>query len=414
MFFRQAQQTGDTMNLKLGKYLGFPYPPQYEAEYNRHLMRQMHKPLLVAVVATLLFVAWLVGVCVFWPDAIAPPAYIQGLLVIHFSFMVFTIIVLLLVIGLRRQLFQYPGIHVALCNAYAIGVCLWGNVLSAYASYSVAVYMAFITVTICVSMVSLFKPWLAVLVFTVHYFLYVFLTYRLATTTVSDLAMRLFSAALVAALATIIAIAFYRFRTRTFYDRQLIAQHLEKIHQVNHQLQQLIHIDNLTGFFNRRFYDEALPARLDGLAQGGGYCCIMLDIDFFKRYNDHYGHQAGDGCLRNVASFIRGPLPDASFPVRYGGEEFMVLAQVASAKAALALAEAVRVAVEQAHIIHASSPFGKVTLSCGLVFCPQHERPGLAALTRQADEALYRSKQSGRNRTTLTTVSTQTFLSETV
>ncbi|MDL2214027.1 diguanylate cyclase [Clostridia bacterium OttesenSCG-928-O13] len=390
------------MNNKLRKTLGFPYPSEYEAGYNQDLMISMHKPLLIALAATLLFVTWLVGICVFWPDSIAPPQYIKGLLAIHFVFLVFTALALLMAVGLRRQLFQYPKFHVIFCNVYAIGTCLWASVLSAYAHYSPSVYTAFIFVMLCVSMVSLFKPWLAMMAFFANYLVYFFLARHFLPQMERNHISQLFSAALAAVLGMVISIAFYRFRTRNYYDKQIIAQQLEEIHQMNHQLQMLIHIDNLTGLYNRRFYAESLPEKLAQTAQDSSFCCMMFDVDFFKAYNDCYGHPAGDECLRRVAGIIRESLPpQGAYAVRYGGEEFFVLAKASSPQDATALTDLIFRAVAQAYIPHTVSSFGVVTLSCGVVFCRRGDARTLAQLTQKADEALYHSKQNGRNQTTL-------------
>lgn len=390
------------MTGRLKRFLGFPYPAEYEEEYNRDLMRSMHKPLLVAVVATLLFVTWLAGICVFWPETIAPPQYISGMLRIHFAFMVFTLFILLLTVGLRRQLFERPRLHVALCNYYAIGVCLWSTVLSAYADYSASVYTAFVFVMLCVSMVSLFKPWLAILSYVAIYNVYYVLTEYFNISGKSEPTSQLFNAGLSAIIGMVIAIAFYRFRTRTFYDKKTIDQQMEKINDINRQLQELLYIDTLTGLFNRKFYDETLPQELTKMAAQGNFCCMMLDVDHFKAYNDHYGHQAGDECLRRVATHIQEALPAAcAFAVRYGGEEFFVLSLADDAEAANAVAEAIRSGVEDANIGHVAAAFGRVTISCGLLFCEQSDHWQLDTVTRMADEAMYRAKQSGRNQIVL-------------
>ncbi|MGD9560152.1 MAG: GGDEF domain-containing protein, partial [Oscillospiraceae bacterium] len=266
------------MKNKLKNLLGFPYPKEYEAGFNRSLMKSMHKPLLIAVVATLIFVTWLVGLCIFAPQDMGPAQYVRGLLRIHFAFMLFTMLVLLIVVAFRRQLFQYPRLHVVICNAYAIGVCVWASALSAYAHYSVAIYIAFIVVTLCVSMVSLFKPWMAVVVFSANYALYFLLSRLFLPGATDESTAQLYSGALAAILGMIIAIAFYRFRTRTYYDRLVIARQLDEINEINHQLQQLVHIDNLTGLFNRRFYDEKLSDLLKDMTRTSGICCFMADI----------------------------------------------------------------------------------------------------------------------------------------
>lgn len=171
---------------------------------------------------------------------------------------------------------------------------------------------------------------------------------------------------------------------------------MEEIRRINDQLQQLVHVDNLTGLFNRRFYDEKLYDSVRKMLRDEGLCCIMVDIDYFKKHNDNYGHPAGDQCLRTVAAILKdGVDSHCGVAMRYGGEEFLLLLQVANAKQSDDFAQTLRQAVEDAYLPHAASPFGKVTISSGLVFCPKGSDCHLKTLTKQADDTLYCSKQNG-------------------
>ncbi|MDL2225810.1 diguanylate cyclase [Eubacteriales bacterium OttesenSCG-928-M02] len=383
-------------------YLGFPYPKEYKVGFYQDLMKRMYKPLLIVVTAILLFVTWLVGICIFYPESIAPAKYIDGLLAIHMVFLVFTIVVLMVSVGFRRQFFIHPQWNIALCNAYAIGVCLWASVLSAYASYSAAVYSAFIFVMLCTAMVSLFPPWLAALTYSLNYGIYLVLLGVFSSDVGQALLIQAYNSGLAAVVGLIIAVAFYRFRARTYYDKVIIERQIAEIHKINSRLQQLVHMDNLTGMYNRRYYDEVLPDELKKLHANGHICCMMFDVDYFKKYNDQYGHPAGDEALRLVAAMIMEDLrPRISYVIRYGGEEIFALASVASTQEAMVICEGIRRRVEEAYISHKDSPHGRLTLSCGLVFCPADQACDLRALVKQADEALYQSKQRGRNRVTL-------------
>ena len=389
------------MKDKLKKFLGFPYSKELEDGYNKDLMKSLHKPLMIALTATLLLLAWLISVCIFTPDFLAPPEYIDGILLIHLSFLIYTLIILMIAVSMRRQLYQYPKMHVFLCNIYGIGICLWATVLSAYSVFSPAVYTAFVFVMLCAAMVALFKPWLALVSYTGNYIVYVILSFYLHAPLSKSYIALLFNASLATIIGIIIAVAFYRYRTRVYYDKQIISKQMTRIKQINGQLQRLIHIDTLTGLFNRRFYDEILPVEIKNLTEKG-YCAMMFDIDFFKLYNDSYGHPAGDECLRIVSSIIKECLPkENSFAVRYGGEEFFVVVTVDSKKEASKLGESIIKTVENAYIPHMSSPFNKVTLSCGLMTCDKGKSPGLQEITDQADKALYCSKQNGRNQVTV-------------
>ena len=135
------------------------------------------------------------------------------------------------------------------------------------------------------------------------------------------------------------------------------------------------------------------------MRSGQPVALIMIDIDFFNKFNDKYGHQAGDDCLRQVASAIKANACRASdLAMRYGGEEFCVLVPYTHLDQARVLAEAIRRSVEASAIMHENSPFGMVTISIGLsVMLPDSTRTPRDFL-RTADEALYEAKAGGRNR----------------
>jgi len=158
--------------------------------------------------------------------------------------------------------------------------------------------------------------------------------------------------------------------------------------------------DKLTGIPNRRSFDNSIE-REWGRAQRMAVpiSLIMVDVDFFKKYNDRYGHQAGDECLARVARALGGTMRRSSDMVaRYGGEEFVALLFHMSRDDGMTLAETMRHAVEQLRLEHADNRGGVVTISLGgATSIPGHEDHP-EALLRKADEALYRAKAEGRNR----------------
>jgi diguanylate cyclase (GGDEF)-like protein len=125
----------------------------------------------------------------------------------------------------------------------------------------------------------------------------------------------------------------------------------------------------------------------------------MIDVDFFKKYNDRYGHIAGDECLKKVASVLReGAQRAGDFAGRYGGEEFLAILPGLSTGEAVAWAERLRTAVEGACIPHEDSQTGCVTVSIGVSSLTPTATGTMLELIRLADEALYRAKANGRNR----------------
>jgi len=165
--------------------------------------------------------------------------------------------------------------------------------------------------------------------------------------------------------------------------------------------------DGLTGLANRRSFDETLAQELNRARRNGQrLSLIMLDVDFFKKFNDQYGHVAGDACLQAVAGAVaRSVGRTEDLAARYGGEEFAVILPGTGTAGALDVAEAIRAAVVALQIPHAASAIDVVTVSLGAATLePDLGRHADAKeLIRQADALLYQSKNSGRNRVTIHT-----------
>jgi diguanylate cyclase (GGDEF)-like protein/PAS domain S-box-containing protein len=171
--------------------------------------------------------------------------------------------------------------------------------------------------------------------------------------------------------------------------------------QLEQELQRLSQVDGLTELANRRALDEFLDQEWRrGRRSGTPLACVMADVDFFKAYNDTYGHQAGDDCLRAVASALRrGARRPGDLAARYGGEEFAVILPATDTEGAARVAEKLRAEVEALAVPHAHSTVADhVTISLGVSsIIPGAEGTG-AQLLEAADRALYRAKQTGRNR----------------
>ena len=167
------------------------------------------------------------------------------------------------------------------------------------------------------------------------------------------------------------------------------------------QMQRMLNINPLTGIASRRFFDEYLKKEWGrAKRQNWTLSLIMLDIDYFKQYNDTYRHVAGDDCLRMVAEKLKKSLRrQEDIVARYGGEEFAVLLPNTEFKAALILANKLREGIEELRIPHCASVKSIVTVSGGVAsFAPGQHDIDPKLLIKKADEALYIAKNSGRNR----------------
>jgi diguanylate cyclase (GGDEF)-like protein len=192
-----------------------------------------------------------------------------------------------------------------------------------------------------------------------------------------------------------------RVRAREAALERLVEERTRALAEANSRLERLSSQDGLTGVANRRRFDEALDLEWRRASRSGTpVSLIMLDLDYFKDFNDTNGHLAGDERLRQVAQALASTLGRAGDLVaRYGGEEFVVLLPGMGADDASALAERLRQGVEAMGLSHNASPVSQVvTLSAGVATAFAEERVSPAALVAAADGALYRAKREGRNR----------------
>ena len=216
-------------------------------------------------------------------------------------------------------------------------------------------------------------------------------------------ASMLIGAAAVLVCATIALLANRLFRQiviRDQLDRQLRARS-DDLAQHNVGLQVLAHTDKLTGIANRLMFDTVLERELKR-AQRGDVCLslILLDVDYFKKFNDRYGHPAGDSCLRGVGRVLAEQIIRAGdLAARYGGEEFAVILPNTDRAGAIAVAERIRLEILALAIAHGDAPAGVVSASLGIatVAAGQETQLRPADLIARADARLYEAKRGGRN-----------------
>lgn|GEM_PF-2376014 len=173
----------------------------------------------------------------------------------------------------------------------------------------------------------------------------------------------------------------------------------EELQAMNDELQRLSNVDGLTGIANRRFFDDSLERECHvAMRIGKPISLIMVDIDFFKAYNDTYGHQLGDECLRIIATTLAaGVKRSTDLVARYGGEEFVVILPNTDAVGAIRVAEKLRLRVENLCLLHSGSLGNCVTISLGAAVSVQPKESTPLPLIAAADDALYQAKREGRN-----------------
>lgn len=180
----------------------------------------------------------------------------------------------------------------------------------------------------------------------------------------------------------------------------------EELHKANTQLERYAKEDYLTGVWNRRYFNETMTHAIHNLIQGKEQILsvLMMDVDFFKAYNDIYGHLAGDECLKTVASALQSVLWEPHMTLyRYGGEEFIAILRGLDVDQSAVMAEKLRTAIQTLNLPHEGSALGMLTLSIGIASCQVDAGDSDAAVVQEnllsaADKALYAAKALGRNR----------------
>jgi diguanylate cyclase (GGDEF)-like protein len=180
-----------------------------------------------------------------------------------------------------------------------------------------------------------------------------------------------------------------------------VCERTEELRLANERLEHMSMVDPMLGTGNRRAMDQHL-ARLQGLSEqfGRGFAVLMLDIDNFKSFNDHYGHPEADAALGDMVSAVQGAIRPCDVLFRFGGEEFVVTLPETDEDGAVETAERIRGAVEALQIPHELSSHAVMTVSLGVhVIGPETGRVDISSVIRAADASLYDAKENGRNKT---------------
>jgi len=187
--------------------------------------------------------------------------------------------------------------------------------------------------------------------------------------------------------------------TRNLQDRLEVATtQAEGLRQQLVKTEREALIDALTGLHNRKAFDRKLKTLYEVFQKEGTcFSVIMVDIDFFKSFNDKYGHQTGDEVLRIVGSMLHDTLKGKDFPARYGGEEFVVLLPGTTLKNGCTVAEQIRKTISEKHlkVVKTGESLGNITVSLGVA--QTNAEDTMDSVIERADKALYLAKDAGRN-----------------
>lgn len=199
--------------------------------------------------------------------------------------------------------------------------------------------------------------------------------------------------------ATVFVLSSYMEKTSEEEHEALIRSNteLEKTHK---SLQELTIRDSLTGLFNRRYLNDILPLAINQSRRySAEVSVLMIDVDYFKKYNDHYGHPQGDEILCKVAATLEASIRrETDYVCRYGGEEFTIIMNKSSHSAVDRCAESIVASLKELNISHIHGIDKRLTVSIGIATSDQNQKDTQESLIQRADSALYEAKKLGRNR----------------
>lgn len=377
------------------------FPPEMEAVFQQHgAPRRLRHLLISGVLSLLVFNGFLLADWLVAPDVLQQAVQVRlglftpvALLVLGFAALWTDWVLKRFPLWLVESIVMVSSVSAAASVAYILSITQ--SVGSAY------YHVGFLVVLAYGNVVQRLRFWYAVATSAAIMAMHLWCTVMIPTPE-PRLMPAIAALLLFAAFFTLMAnYALERDERRRFLlslRRRHLLQQLDNAHE---QLQRISRVDGLTGVFNRHHVQEYLEQAWRRAAhQGDEFAVILLDVDHFKKYNDFYGHQAGDTCLQRVAQALKDSLRrPIDLVARFGGEEFIAVLPQADAAQASQAAERVRQAIEGLRLPHAASGTAPVvTVSVGVASCKATPTRDSRAVIEVADQALYRAKHGGRNR----------------
>ena len=384
----------------LKRYLGFPADLSYRAQIEQNLTRhtyKMHKVFQLVILACQILMLFSISTL---PGGPFVKPRRTAYFCMYMVLVLCTLLSLLTKALLKEKIMERYGLFSRMELAYIILICFWGTAVTLNDQLGGNGLNVFIYMSLLAAAVGLMKPWQSLLLFGGNFLLLnVLLPYFPDPYGADQSFNNMTNSFFISVLCIVISVTFYRNRVMSEYDSIIIKEQYDKIVDINKKLNQQVIRDHLTGLYNRNYLDTVLEKQFQNVrSERGNIACLMIDIDYFKQYNDKFGHMSGDQCLRAFAGFLEQEMQDRMGSlVRYGGEEFLLFLFDQDADDAIDLAEHMRSSVEAGDYLCAGADDRHITISIGLYReCPAGET-SLDQFIVKADNALYEAKRQGRN-----------------
>lgn len=283
--------------------------------------------------------------------------------------------------------------------AFIVFILMWCAGISIIDQISYGQIIVYVIALIAVGATPLYRPLYLLLIYIFVQALFIVSLFYLSSSH-SNIFGNITNSSTMLVISWVISLMRYKNKLEDFNYKKLIQQKNQELELLNRKLEKLSQTDSLTGIFNRAMFDSSIKAEWERCKRHFiPISLIMVDIDFFKLYNDTYGHQAGDECIKKVVNVLSDCAKRSTDVVaRYGGEEFAVILPYIDGDNAQVIAEKMRQGVEALQIEHSFSSVSKyITISLGVCTQTPSDKFSTEEFIGIADAALYHAKGDNRN-----------------
>jgi len=353
----------------------------------------------------IIIAAHLLHILLFWlalandGEQITDLVYLWRIAIItsHSIMAVLALTAALLTLYIRKNNQQQSKLAIHLPVIVAFTYLLFGAVICIFDQLITAAITPYLIANIAVAIGIILKPQISLIIYPFVYLLFYLIVPSTQTDSELLLSVRV-NAITAAAIGLALSLIIWRTNIINIIQNNLISRQKEELEKKNTQLENLVRTDMLTGLYNRMRFTEFVEMEAARTKRTGeNSSLIFMDLDNFKKVNDNYGHPSGDTVLKWIAGVIKGQLRSTDILARFGGEEFAILLPDTSVEGACIVAEKVRSAIENCSFPGKMEDL-KMTASFGVAPLKTDEVDSFNTAYKNADAALYRAKQGGRNR----------------
>lgn len=382
------------------KYIGFPVDIRYKEEIENNLANDSYEAEIAICCVILIMQTVMASIFLLKKGGPFTSMRSTGYFSLYICLFL-TNLIYLIIFNWGHKIYA-SAFHQKARIIYTIIICIWASgitMLDQLGGEGISVFSYMIPAA---AAIIILKPKHSLLIFPSAFIFLNILLWFFPNGT-NNLLNNIVNSLFITILSNFISIRLYRNKVMSYYDRIVIRRQYQEILEANHRLSILAMTDELTKMWNRRYLEEVVREILHKPEISGDYVAgLMIDIDFFKLYNDEYGHQAGDECLKEVAKEIEHQIENESAcAIRYGGEEFFLCLFECNERVALEKAEALRLAIVNKRIECSKTSLGYITISVGCFAKRIRETIDLDEFIEKADKSLYEAKNQGRNKVVL-------------